>query len=331
MHALPALTDACQEFPGIEFDWIVDETFAEVPSWHPSVKNIYTSAHRRWKKTFWKSLADGEFKKFYRQINLNNYDCIIDAQNNVKSSFISFLRRGSIHGMDRESVAEQPAWLAYRYKHCIDRKNHAIARQRELFARALSYRLPETIPEYGLKNDAFRLPDIQIKNPFLVLVHNASWSTKLLPEKYWHDVIKLAETAGYDVLLPGGNKEELERAQRIANSHDNAISLPKMTLSEIGGLLKEARGAICCDTGLAHLSAMTGTPAVTLYGPTSADLIGTTGSNQSWITASKPPYTCAPCYKRVCNFENRKTKMSSCMHSFTPEKVWQKLEAKLMG
>ncbi len=48
MHALPALTDAARAIPGIQFDWVVDESFAEVPGWHPAVNQVIRSAHRRW-------------------------------------------------------------------------------------------------------------------------------------------------------------------------------------------------------------------------------------------------------------------------------------------
>jgi heptosyltransferase-1 len=34
LHTLPALTDAAQAFPGIRFDWVVEEGFAQIPSWH---------------------------------------------------------------------------------------------------------------------------------------------------------------------------------------------------------------------------------------------------------------------------------------------------------
>ncbi|GIT60961.1 MAG: hypothetical protein Ct9H300mP20_07880 [Gammaproteobacteria bacterium] len=40
MHALPALTDAAKQIPNIEFDWVVDENFSEVPLWHPKVKSV---------------------------------------------------------------------------------------------------------------------------------------------------------------------------------------------------------------------------------------------------------------------------------------------------
>ena len=37
MHARPASTDADNRAPNIEFDWLVDKTFTDVPSWHPAV------------------------------------------------------------------------------------------------------------------------------------------------------------------------------------------------------------------------------------------------------------------------------------------------------
>ncbi|VUC70875.1 lipopolysaccharide heptosyltransferase-1 [Salmonella sp. NCTC 11881] len=33
LHTLPALTDAQQAIPGIQFDWAVEEGFAQIPSW----------------------------------------------------------------------------------------------------------------------------------------------------------------------------------------------------------------------------------------------------------------------------------------------------------
>ena len=40
LHTLPALTDAAQAIPGIRFDWVVEEGFAQIPSWHKSVERV---------------------------------------------------------------------------------------------------------------------------------------------------------------------------------------------------------------------------------------------------------------------------------------------------
>lgn len=327
MHALPAISDACEQLPGIRFDWVVDEAFAEVPKWHPAVDNIYKSAHRRWKKNFWQALAGGELKSFYQNINSHDYDVIIDAQNNVKSAFISLARKGKIHGMDRHSVAEQPAYLAYNQQHAIARDIHAISRQRQLFAAALGYEVPDTPVNYGLRDDAFINPAIELPEKFVLLVHNASWTTKLWPEDHWHNLIALLHERNLFAVLPGGNQEELERAIKIADAHPNALALPRMSLSEVGGVINLASGVVCCDTGLAHLAAMIGVPAVTMYGPTSQVLIGTTGKQQSQIGATSPDFPCAPCYKRVCQFGEYKGKaMSACMQAFTPAQVIREMD-----
>ena len=50
MHALPALTDASKQIPNIEFDWVVDESFSEIPLWHPKVNSVIKTNHRIWKR-----------------------------------------------------------------------------------------------------------------------------------------------------------------------------------------------------------------------------------------------------------------------------------------
>ena len=34
LHTLPSLTDAMRAIPGIRFDWVVEEGFAQIPPWH---------------------------------------------------------------------------------------------------------------------------------------------------------------------------------------------------------------------------------------------------------------------------------------------------------
>ena len=106
MHALPALTDAANAIPGIEFDWVVDEAFAEVPQWHPAVKNVITTSHRRWKKSTWQTLTGGELRTFYQELNAGDYDVVVDMQNNLKSALVSLLRRGPVAGLDKDSCRE---------------------------------------------------------------------------------------------------------------------------------------------------------------------------------------------------------------------------------
>ena len=49
IHTLPAVTDAYRAHPNLSFDWVVEENFTEVPSWHPAVNNVIPIAIRRWR------------------------------------------------------------------------------------------------------------------------------------------------------------------------------------------------------------------------------------------------------------------------------------------
>lgn len=326
IHALPALTDALRARPGIRFDWVVDEAFAEVPSWHPGVERVITSVHRRWRRQKWQALAGGELLAFHRALNRHDYDAVVDMQNNLKSALITRLRRGERHGMDRESAREYPAHLAYRHRHRVPRGQHAIARQRQLLAQALGYPCPASAPDYGIDPARFPRPaGIALPEAYLVFTHNASWTTKLWPEEHWRRGIALANAGGLDVVLPSGNAEELARARRLAQGNPRAHALPRLSLGETAGVIRHARGALCCDTGLAHLAAMLGTPALTLYGPTDQRLIGTSGPHQGQLLPDG--FSCVPCYRRICRFNAPPSAMSACMASLDPERAWRALQS----
>ena len=48
IHTLPAVTDAKRAHANLAFDWVVEEGFSEVPSWHPAVEKVIPVAMRRW-------------------------------------------------------------------------------------------------------------------------------------------------------------------------------------------------------------------------------------------------------------------------------------------
>src|SRR3546814_17355250 len=52
VHMLPAISDIALHVPGACIDWIVEESFAEIPTWHPAVNEVIPVAHRRWRKNW---------------------------------------------------------------------------------------------------------------------------------------------------------------------------------------------------------------------------------------------------------------------------------------
>jgi len=280
LHTLPALTDAMQAIPGIRFDWVVEENFAQIPSWHPAVDKVLPVAIRRWRKHWFGSQQREERVRFKRDLQSRQYDVVIDAQGLIKSAaLVTRLARGVKHGQDSRSAREPFASWWYDQRHEIDKKQHAVERTRELFAKSLGYEKPQTQGDYAIA--AHFLRDVpQDIAPYLVFLHATTRDNKHWPESHWRELIGLLQTAGLRIKLPWGAEHEHQRAQRLAEGFDYVEVLPKLTLEAIARELAGAKAVVSVDTGLSHLTAALDRPNITLYGPTDPGLIGGYGQNQ---------------------------------------------------
>jgi len=320
VHALPAITDAARAMPEVTFDWVVDEAFYEVASWHPRVDRIIKSSHRRWKQDWRGSWRSGELKRFLHDIRHTHYDIMIDAQNNMKSAIVTRLTKATWRcGLDKQSVRERLAVLAYNKKFAVPKRMHAIARMRALFSNALNYVVADKAIDYGIDRRRLFLPNLTLPEKYAVFVHNVSWESKGWPESYWRKLITKANRDGLAVLLPWGSKAEHERAIRLAKDQENAQVLPHLSLSEVAAILTHSQGAVCMDTGLSHIAAALDVPAVTMYGSTDPFLIGTTGKNQIHLAAD---FACAPCYKKQCVYQGDSQVRPACFEKINPDLVW---------
>ncbi len=324
VQALPALSDAWRAIPDIEFDWVVDEAFAEIPRWHPAVKQTLETAHRRWRGQGKLPWQNSELRQFRSRLRSSRYDIVIDAQNNFKSALVTALSRGEKHGLDSRSVREWGAHLAYAKRYYIPRNQLAIDRWRQLFARVLGYDLPAEAPDFGFGNKVWPEPDCTLPvSPYLVFVQNASWPNKRWHEQHWRALLEQAGDEGYQVLMPWGSETEREQAQKLVQGFAHAQVLPRLPLSDLAAVFSRGAGAVCVDTGLAHLSAALDVPTVTLYGATDPALIGATGSRATHLIVSG--YDCAPCYKRLCKWEDYTGPNAQCMKGLPVDQVWREL------
>lgn len=279
IHTLPALTDAKSKFPDITFDWVVEKSFAEIPRWHSAVNKVIPIELRRWRKNILKAIKSGEWQAFYRQLREEKYDVVIDAQGLIKSGFLTFLSVGhNKSGYDWHSAWEPLACITYNKRYAVNPNQHAIDRIRQLFAQALHYDLPNTIPDYGI--DPKKLIAATRHDQYVIFLHGTTREDKYWPEAYWLELINKFRNTPYRILLPWGNQAEHDRAKKLAENNAHVDVLPKSSLSELAILLTNAKMVVAVDTGLGHLSAALNIPTVSLYGATDPQLIGAIGRNQ---------------------------------------------------
>ncbi|MDR2688238.1 MAG: lipopolysaccharide heptosyltransferase I [Azoarcus sp.] len=312
IHTLPAVTDAARALPGIRFDWVVEEAFAEIPGWHPAVGEVLPVALRRWRTQPFAAATRRAFRAFQERLAATTYDLVIDAQGLLKSAWLARRARGPIHGLDRHSAREPLASFFYARRHAVPWGRHAVLRVRELFAAAFGYDLPAAArgeddgaraadaAAYGLDRARVLagLPSPAPARPRLVFLHGTTWPTKHWPETHWRQLAETTARAGEEIRLPWGNDRERERAERIADGIEYAQVLPKSTLAALAAELIAASACVAVDTGLGHLAAALDVPTLSLFGPTNPAFTGAWGWRQRRLASGIP---CAPCLARKCN------------------------------
>ena len=321
-HTFPALSDARKAVPGVTFDWIVEEAFANLAVQHPAIDKVYPVKLRKLKqgkhrlrelRAHWNELRD--------LVDTQNYDLVLDAQGLLKSAVLTRLSPAPAAGFGYGSARE---WLAvpfYKTKVASDRNQHAIKRTRQLFAGALGYKLPKTEPEYSLDAKAWseqaiaNLQHLSLPLNYVVFLHGAAWQTKTWPRKRWRELAIMLHKNGANILLPWGNQTEKHTADYIADGLDSVRVLPKLSVIEVAQILSQAEAVIGVDSGLGHIPVAFGVPGLVLIGPTDPVKIGHIGPDQMMIQSR---YHKAPCYRRKCKdaLKNR-----CCMAAIGVEEV----------
>ncbi|MDM8560236.1 lipopolysaccharide heptosyltransferase I [Candidatus Parabeggiatoa sp. HSG14] len=323
IHTLPAITDAYQHYPDLQCDWVVEEGFAEIPTWHPAVKHVIKVALRQWRKHPWQTWFSGTWNKFTKTLTQKQYDKVIDAQGLIKSAFLTNKARGLRCGLDRNSAREPLAALAYQQRYSIPKNQHAVTRVRQLFAMALNYPVPDTPPDYGIANHFLAQSPIPDTLPILVFLHGTTWVTKHWPLHYWITLAQRVTEAGFTVRLPWNTPQEYERAQQISEVAPNISLIPKGNLHSVATVLAQSRACVGVDTGLAHLAAALAVPSITLYGATQASRTGTYGKQQKHLQAYFP---CVPCLSKKCTYQELSSVFPACYENLSVEKVWEALQ-----
>ncbi len=260
IFVLPAISDIAKHCPEVMIDWVVEESFADIPAWHPAVHQVIPISHRRWRKHWWSRETRRERAAFRKKLRQTHYDMVLDMQGLMKSVWVVRQAIGERHGLDWKSVRERLASLFYHQRHRVDFWQPAVTRQRELAALALGYQY-EGAPDFGLQ--AFT-EGVEIQN-YAVVMPSASRDDKLWPEEDWHAALDLLVEHGLELRVLAGNAKEVARAAELVKHYPKVTLLTALPLKEVAHQLAAARLMIGLDSGLTHLSAALGRPTIGIY------------------------------------------------------------------
>jgi heptosyltransferase-1 len=285
IHNLPVVNDilqhAQQAHHDWHIDWIVEESFADIPRLHTGVSSVITLAFRRWKKQIFSQKTWQEIAAIKQLIQQNQYDAIIDTQGLLKSALAMRYARGTKHGYDKQSIREPLASCFYDKTYRISYQQHAVTRNRALCALSLGYEIPTDAPDYGLPTERMAI-DLNTKasqsddlnSSYLIALHGTSRDSKLWPIAHWVELGKQLAQQNLNMVLPWASDAERARAIIISKQLSNAIVLPKLGITALAGVIANAKAAVGVDTGLSHLAAALNIPTIAIYTDTNPALTG---------------------------------------------------------
>lgn len=298
IHTFPAITDLKAVRPDIEVDWLVEEGLAPFVALHPGVAQIHTVAFRRLRKpvTNWPRLV-GDTWRLRRTLRERKYDLVVDLQGLMKSALPARLA-GTVSGYDVASAREPAATRLYRRRFAVARDLHAVERTRRLVAAAVGYPVADRAGRYGIAVAGPPDPALGLPPRYAMVMHAASWPTKLWPEDNWRALLPEMAGDGRGIVLPWGSPDEKARAERLASGISGAVVLPQvMAGADLAAVIGGAEMTVGLDSGLMHLAAALNVPGIWLYGPTDPGLTGPYGEGQTVIQSTWPK---APCRRRTC-------------------------------
>ena len=265
VHMLPAISDIAKRVPEAQIDWLVEESFASIPTWHPAVKQVLEVAHRRWRRSWWSSQVRRERQAFEADLQSRQYDIVLDMQALLKTVWWVRMANGVKHGLDWRSAREPLATLFYDTRHRVEFWQPAVTRQRLLAASVFGYPV-QGDPDFGLQRFELQAQAARGRDaPYATIMPSASRDDKLWPEPDWHAVFDLLSQRGLQLKLLAGNQTEAERARALTQGRSNAEVLPRGTLTETAEHLAGATLMVGLDSGLTHLSAALGRPTIGIY------------------------------------------------------------------
>jgi len=325
-HTFPAISDLKAHYPDALIDWVVEDSFKEIVSWHPAIHKAIPISLRRWMKA-----RDGkswnEFRDWKKDLQRENYDVVLDAQGLFKSALVSKCANAAvIKGFNKNSAREPIASFFYNKRFNVSKSQHAVERTRQLFGEAFGY-TPAATLNFGINQNFSHVS----KNPHkLMFIIGTSWVTKLWSTYHWQRLTAIALEEGYDVEIMWGSAEERTIADSIIAACPKATRpLQRMTITAIAEKLVEAAGVIGLDTGFSHLAGALETPTIALYGATSPIKVGLTGDHTSNLHIEQP-LACMPCHKRQCKWlPENSHETPPCMNGIKPFNVWNTLNSKI--
>ncbi|MBU0474820.1 MAG: glycosyltransferase family 9 protein [Bacteroidetes bacterium] len=291
------------KFPSSQIDYLIKSGFLDAIKLNPNLSRIIS----------WQSDKDFEAKLI--ELKKNNYDLIIDLQNNLRSKkIVSKLGKNSFT-FKKPNIKK---FLLVKFKLNLLKDEKSIPQ-----------RYVEVLPDLKMDNKGLELflPEeliskISDEKEVIGLAPGAFHYTKRWPLKYYAEIGNMLIRDGFSVAIFGG-KSDREICNELKSKINGSIDLSNDDeLLETAVNMKKCMLVVCNDSGLMHTATAVGTPVISVFG-SSVKEFGFAPFGVKNLIIENNKLTCRPCShigKSSC-----KKKHFKCMNDLTPNLVYEKV------
>jgi heptosyltransferase-2 len=244
----PLVRSLKSSYPNIKIDFIVRTEFDSTLKYNPNINNLI-KLERNYNK-----------EQVRSQIIKDNYDLIIDLQNNIRSRYLT---RGSSLKTVRYKKPYLNRILLVKLK---------INRFKEIIP--IPVRYANSLPNFELDQKGLELfipeeekSEISDDN-FIGLCPGSRHLTKMWPKEYFIELGNQLIQSNYKVALFGG-KDDMAICNDISTKVDGALDLSNNNdLIKLAVNMRACRAIVCNDSGLMHTALALNIPVVSIFGST---------------------------------------------------------------
>jgi len=300
----PLIRTIKQKYPSVEIDFVLREEYKDLLQLNPHIQNLFCYNNEKEKV---KNLKD--------KICDNNYDLIIDLQNNLRSWLLLKCYGSSVIRFKKNNFYK---FLLVHFK--INKLKNA---------KPIPVRFASILENFKLDDKGPQLITDKTQSPALNGVENlvgicpgSKHFTKMWLEEYFIKLGKLLAENNYKVVLFGG-KDDKEVCERIASNLSSAINLGNDdNILQTAADMKNCKVIYCNDSGLMHTATAVSVPVIAFFGSTVKEF-GFTPYNSKYLILENNSLSCRPCTH--IGRDSCPKKHFKCMKDTTPQLAFEKL------
>lgn len=297
--ATPLIRSIKTQHPETQIDFLVREEYKSILQFNPNINILY-------------ALSRSEKMKFLTEIlKKNNYDFVIDLQNNFRSRLIRNALGKKIFSFKKPVIEK---YLLVRFKINLFKKLKTIT---ELYA--------ESVPQYKLDGKGLELfipenvqTQLNADGNYIGLTPGSKHFTKRWLEEYFIELGNELVKNNFTPVIFGG-RDDKEICERIVRGIDGSINLCNNNdLYQTSADMKICKVIVCNDSGLMHTAAASGVQVIAIFG-SSVKEFGFTPYGVRNLILENNSLSCRPCShigRSSCPKKHFK-----CMKELTPQIV----------